>query len=606
MAIINGTDLADNLVDTFNDDVLNGFGGNDTLFAISGVDLLFGGDGDDLLAGGAGADSIDGGNGIDFAFFHDFSGVTVNLATGTGSRGVADGDTFKDVEGLMGFIADDSFIGDDNDNLFDGTTGNDAFDGGNGKDTAMFHFGAQAVIANLKTGLAQLASGQVVTFQNIENLVGSAKNDSLIGDDSNNEIFGGLFTNGTGDDQISGGEGDDRLFGGDGKDVLKGDGGNDLLVGGIGSDTFYGSVGDTLGYSDSAAGVIANLRVGVFANGDATGDVNVGIAGQRANIVSGSAFSDTLAADVGGTAFGKGGDDTIFGYIGPSQFAFGGDGNDRIAGGHEGDSLFGDNGDDTLSGFDGNDLLSGGEGADILRAGNGVDTLFGGLGGDTFSGDTNDVLSFAASSEGVIANLRLNIFANGEATGDTNLGKEGFRIANVVGSEFSDTLAADVGGTAFGGGGNDTIFGYVGPSQIAFGGDGDDRIAGGHDVDRLTGDAGNDTLTSFNGDDILSGGAGNDIFFGGAGNDVMSGGADNDLFLIGAGGGTADIIQGDTGQDVVRVIGAQANWIVDIVVGDQHFTVPQNWAEATSGSFTINTGTETLSGTFTDIESYLW
>ena len=65
--------------------------------------------------------------------------------------------------------------------------------------------------------------------------------------------------------------------------------------------------------------------------------------------------------------YGQAGNDVI-GFVGISNAvrAFGGDGNDAIAGGNEADALFGGNGTDALLGFGGNDLLDGGAGNDAL------------------------------------------------------------------------------------------------------------------------------------------------------------------------------------------------------------------------------------------------
>ena len=65
-------------------DVLRGLGGND---------MLFGGSGNDTLDGGPGADTLIGGPGMDTADYSSSgAGVNVNLLTGLGSGGDAQGD----------------------------------------------------------------------------------------------------------------------------------------------------------------------------------------------------------------------------------------------------------------------------------------------------------------------------------------------------------------------------------------------------------------------------------------------------------------------------------------------------------------------------------
>ncbi|WP_283107529.1 hypothetical protein [Pseudomonas entomophila] len=57
MAVIQGTEGADNLVGTAADDQIYGRGGDDVLNGGDGNDILFGGIGADRLIGGAGTDT---------------------------------------------------------------------------------------------------------------------------------------------------------------------------------------------------------------------------------------------------------------------------------------------------------------------------------------------------------------------------------------------------------------------------------------------------------------------------------------------------------------------------------------------------------------------
>ena len=69
----------------------------------------------------------------------------------------------------------------------------------------------------------------------IENLTGSAFNDTLQGDGSNN-----LLSGGAGADYLQGNLGHDTLYGGDGNDTIYGD----HTTGGLGDDVIYGEAGD--------------------------------------------------------------------------------------------------------------------------------------------------------------------------------------------------------------------------------------------------------------------------------------------------------------------------------------------------------------------------
>jgi Ca2+-binding RTX toxin-like protein len=144
-------------------DTIFGFAGRDSLYGAAGNDKLYGGAGDDDMVGGAGADILDGGLGKDYARYDfDSVGVTIDLATGTGLGGDAQGDTFSGIEAiycspkkdvikgadanetfygfngndqLTGFGGDDRLYGGDGNDGLSGATGNDLLDGGAGVDS---------------------------------------------------------------------------------------------------------------------------------------------------------------------------------------------------------------------------------------------------------------------------------------------------------------------------------------------------------------------------------------------------------------------------------------------------------------------------------------
>src|SRR3546814_5612601 len=75
----------------------------------AGDDTLDGGNGNDTLTGGAGADALIGGSGTDTASYAgSANGVTVDLTTGTGLGGDAQGDTLSGIENLTGSNYDDT------------------------------------------------------------------------------------------------------------------------------------------------------------------------------------------------------------------------------------------------------------------------------------------------------------------------------------------------------------------------------------------------------------------------------------------------------------------------------------------------------------------
>ena len=115
---------------------LEGGGGDDILRGGAGDDILLGGTGNDQIEGGAGADFIDGGAGIDFVDYSSSGGaVVVDLQTATATGGDADGDTFSNIEGVIGSALSDTLYGDGNDNVLNGGAGNDILRGRGGADT---------------------------------------------------------------------------------------------------------------------------------------------------------------------------------------------------------------------------------------------------------------------------------------------------------------------------------------------------------------------------------------------------------------------------------------------------------------------------------------
>ncbi len=339
---IRGLDGNDTIDGGNDDDILVGGGGNDELAGGNGNDTLQGQDGRDLLIGGAGGDSLDGGTGRDTASYAGSgSGVTVNLVTGSGSGGQADGDTLASIENVIGTSFNDNLIGSSAGNQLEGGSGSDTLGGGGGNDT----------------------------------LLGGNGNDNLIG--------------GSGHDSLDGGRGSDTLVGGGGNDTLLGGDGNDSLIGGSGHDSLDGGRGnDTVSYATSSAGVSVNLDA-AGSGGQAAGDSLV-----RIENVIGSIHDDNLTGNGGSNQLvGGNGNDTLDG-AGGKDTLIGGSGADSLGGGDGNDLLIGGNGNDTLNGGGGNDSLLGGADFDtfVFDRGFGHDTISG------FSANNNERIDLSAFS----------------------------------------------------------------------------------------------------------------------------------------------------------------------------------------------------------------
>ncbi|MBI2979157.1 MAG: hypothetical protein HYY38_10150, partial [Rhodospirillales bacterium] len=114
---------------------IDGGAGDDIIFARAGDDVVLGGEGNDILDGGAGADVLDGGAGVDTASYAEsLAGVIVNLASGQGFGGDAEGDTLINIENLTGSSFSDTLTGDEGSNTLAGGAGDDVLAGGGGDD----------------------------------------------------------------------------------------------------------------------------------------------------------------------------------------------------------------------------------------------------------------------------------------------------------------------------------------------------------------------------------------------------------------------------------------------------------------------------------------
>lgn len=133
-----GKDRADNidLTNRFSADLVLSGAGSDIVKVGSGDDFVYGEEGDDHLHGGSGSDYLDGGEGSDWAHYEEsIAGVHVDLATGEGHRGSAEGDQLIAIEHLVGSDFSDTLNGDSGNNILVGGKGGDILSGKGGLDT---------------------------------------------------------------------------------------------------------------------------------------------------------------------------------------------------------------------------------------------------------------------------------------------------------------------------------------------------------------------------------------------------------------------------------------------------------------------------------------
>ena len=529
-------------------------------------DSLTGNGEDNFLKGGAGADFLDGGDGTDTTSYTDSDAAIFAYLDGTiGSGGHAEGDVLRNIENITGSAFDDVLGANETGNRIDGHGGINTVSYASSDAAINIHLGNE-------TASGGYAAGD--QLRNINNIIGSAHNDSLTGDGTENTLDGGA-----GNDTIKGWGGNDTLIGGAGDDNLDGDSGDDILMGGAGADRLDGDSGnDTVSYAGSNSGVNIHLSNRTASGGDATGDELISIE----NII-GSSSRDYITGDSQDNRIeGGAGNDTIKGAAG-ADFINGGSGNDAASYTGSGSAVNIDLGADTASGghatgdvLDNIENLIGSDHGDDLRGNSGSNILDGGKGGDDLDGGSGtDTVTYIRSNAAVNVNLGNDTASGGDAAGD-----ELDNIENLIGSNYHDRLTGKGNNNQLEGGrGNDILNGWGG-NDVLLGGVGDDRLDGGDGRDRLDGGNGNDTASyagskgavtvnlqtgetsggRAEGDELISienliGSSHSDRLTGDEGANWLGGGDGNDILL---GGDGADRLDGDSGNDTASYAGSDA------------------------------------------------
>jgi Ca2+-binding RTX toxin-like protein len=614
--ILNGEAGDDTLYGEEDDDTLNGGDGNDTLSGGEGSNTLNGNAGNDTFAAGAGIDSYVGGAGVNTVSYDGSTGVggvgiTIDLVDGGNGTGNAAGDTFSDIQTVIGTSGADFFV-ESNDAM--------AVKGGGGTDTVSYNRADAAVTASLADGGTDgWAKGD--SYVAIANLTGSDFADFLTGNTSRNTLSGGagddtfygMINTGSVADNYDGGFGTDTLtyanidakysvtavIDNDGNGTAKIYEGSTLKQ----TDTFSAmeNVDTSSGNSTGGGGTVTTV------NDEGTSQETTGssLTGNlSANTLVGTQSKDTISGDGGNDILrGLGGDDTLNGGTG-NDALYGGSGTDTVNGDVGDDTLMGGSGADTLNGDAGNDILYGfgnaayvtsyssavaGDGADTLDGGLGNNHFYGGAGADRFLGGFN--LSTAAynaytsdfADGGSLTNLAQftgNFARYEDQSGAGVIDFSGSGLAT-IGQAVGDTYDADMTG-AIGFAGATTFYGRT-TGEIFIGNDGNDVFKGSLGADVFDGKVGNDTAdysadtsaitvnletNSNNGSfaagdklfniETVKGGSGQNTLTanamldttltGGIANDTLTGGSGNDTL---SGGDGNDTLKGGDGNDIL-------------------------------------------------------
>jgi Ca2+-binding RTX toxin-like protein len=319
-----------------------------------------------------------------------FSGTNTNLTTGlvtvsgTGTP-LPLSFTVQQFENVIGSNSNDTITGDaaansltggaGNDTI-NGLGGNDTIDGGTGIDTASYDTLAAGVNVSLALqGALQntLAAGSDLLIS-IENLIGTAFNDTLTGDAANNSLASGA-----------------------GNDIIFASTGNDSIDGGAGTDTAnYSALGGpvTLG----AFGVLNKGGLGI--------DSLVGIETIVGSFLLGDTVDHSAAISSGGVIVSGTNTNlttglvTVNGTGAPLPLSF------TV---QQFEHVIGSNSSDTITGNTSNNSLNGGAGNDTINGLGGSDTLIGGLGNDVFKYTNATESAAGVTSRDTITDFQLGL-----------------------------------------------------------------------------------------------------------------------------------------------------------------------------------------------------
>ena len=317
-----------------------GGGGTDTLV---GIENIIGGTANDTLTGNADNNYIDGGNGNDSMagglgddtyivnVATDVVTEALNAGTDTVSTALATFTLAVNVENLTGTrsgqLFGTTFTGTGNalNNLILGTSGADSLSGGDGNDTLI---GGGTNALNDILGAADTLNGgagtDTVTFDGLT----AGVSVTLASQNANQNVTNGLVRL-VGIENMVGSAFNDTLTGDGTANVLNGGDGNDVLIGGLGNDTLIGGTGiDTASYAGAASAVQVDLLAGTSAGGGDADTLSL------IENITGTVFADQLTGDASNNALdggagndtlqGGGGSDTLTGGAGTDLAIFAG------------------------------------------------------------------------------------------------------------------------------------------------------------------------------------------------------------------------------------------------------------------------------------------
>jgi Ca2+-binding RTX toxin-like protein len=592
------------LSDTFTGNVLNnrftGGAGNDTY--LFDTDLALGSD--IIQEDGGGTDKIDFSATTGRSITIDLSnaasqvinaGLTLTLSSAT------------TIENVTGGSLNDTITGNSLDNALAGGAGNDTFlfdtdlslgtdtinEAGGGTDTLDFSSSttrsitidlSNAAVQTINAGLSLVLSSSGT----IENVIGTALNDTFTG----NSLANG-FTGGAGNDTYKF-DTDIAL----GSDIINESGSGTDTIDLSATTTRNIAIDLSLGVAQLVnAGLTLKLSSGTTIENVIAGALNDAITGNSLdNVLTGGPGNDTYAFD---TDLALGNDLVNEVGTGTDTINFNGTTTRNIvfdlsvatsqvvnagltltlSSGNAFENVIGGTLDDTFTGNSQNNVLTGGAGNDTYNFDSDAS-----LGSDTVneSGIGTDTLDFGETSS-----RNINIDLSKTTAQLVNAGltltlSSGASIENVIGTLLNDILVGNsLSNVLTGGPGNDT---YVFDTDLAHGSDTIDEAGGGTDtldfsasttrnividLSNASAQAVNTaltlTLSSATAVENVNGGSLRDTLTGNSANNVLSGGAGNDTFMFNTNTALgSDLVNDSEGIDAVSFVGSTAGVNVNL------------------------------------------
>ncbi|MDO8291140.1 MAG: calcium-binding protein [Parvibaculum sp.] len=538
-SVVRGSETADVLDGMSSEnEILYGYGGNDTIADISGDSSIYGGTGnDDITFGYAENHTIHGDEGDDYLHASYIGAdATSKLNTFVGGSGN---------DRIVSGSSKDTYVfnrGDGQDTIWDynsfGSAGADKILFGAGivqGDLRVTNSSGHIVVtiinpsnpsamdsitlenayinASLEIESLQFADGTAMSAAQLKALAvvihGTSGNDVLSGSNQN-EVFYGY----EGNDTIDGQDGNDTIDGGEGNDTLTGSSGFNIIHGGLGNDTISNSVngGEVYGEEGDDDITFSSMNGSYISNGNHLLDGGAG--NDHIHMLNINEAMDRANTIVGGT-----GNDLLESKSSKDTYIFNrGDGQDIIKDQHG---------------------VGSGSGSDKIVFGAGIvqsDLRVTNSGGHIVIA-INDPSNPAAADSITLDNAYNNVGCEIETLQ--------FADGSVISAAQLKALAATIHGTS----GDDSFFGTI-QNEVFYGYEGNDNIDGSEGDDILHGGLGNDTLNGGNGVDVIFGAEGNDTITDLYGNGSMYGDDGNDNITFGY--ADSHTIHGGEGDDFLH------------------------------------------------------